>query len=362
MPAPSKAPAPGAREHSDLPLGRPIGTLERPESPGEQDRPKGYRVSLPWEDFAEAWSRAENQLACLEHDLAPNDLRPYWICRGDFEEAAALAALHGEDVAMEDLVLADAGAAPRKQTAAWAMAKALLSLRRHISRAGPAQVLTVDGILELEIRLASALTAAGTVATPASAPESRRQRVARWLSVVDDLQATPPLPAAAIALRVWRRIAPLTTYNDEIGLILSSVLLWHWGKTKGLTACPAAGLRAAGLAAVSRDLDDRATLGDWIALFCGAVEASAAAGQERLRSLTLGRARAAELLRRHRTNSRLPRLISLFLTYPVMTVRFINHRLEITTQGVEWLLKELVSDGMVIEATGRAKNRAFRLS
>ncbi len=360
MPAPTKAMDPQARraEHS---WAAPLGTLTQNRGPAEEDRAPGYRVALPWEDFAEAWSQAENRLACLEHDLATHELRPYWICRADFTEAAALASLRGTPIALEDLVMADAGLTPRRQTAAWFVGKALLSLRRHISRAGPAKVLTVDGILELEIRLASALAAAGTATGETAAPEARRQRVARWLGVVEELRSTPPIPAAAIALRVWRRIAPLASYNDEIGLLLSSTLLWHWGKTKGLTACPVAGLQAAGLAAVSRDLDDRATLGSWIALFCRAVEAAAAAGQESLQTMTQSRTRAARLLKGHRPNSRLPRLITLFLTYPVMTARFINQRLDLTAQGTDWLIKELIQNEMVVETTGRAKNRAYRL-
>lgn len=374
MPAPINTTTPRARQrHTAAAKARRHPELDRVwdtapaaltrdgETEGQAPAPR-YRVALPWEDFAEAWSEAENRLACLEHDLANHELRPGWICRSDFQEAAALASLRGAEIALEDLVLTDAGTAPRQQSAGWFVARALLSLRRHISRAGPARVLTVDGILELEIRLASALTAAGTVAGEKPAPEARRQRVERWLGVVEELRSTPALPAAAIALRVWRRIAPLASYNDEIGLLLASTLLWHWGKTKGLSACPVTGLRTAGLATRSGDLDDRATLGSWIAQFCQAIEAAAAAGQKSLRQMAQGRVRAARVMKGHRPNSRLPRVVSLFLAYPVMTARFINQRLDLTTQGTDWLLKELIEEHIIVETTGRMKNRAYRLS
>ena len=368
MPMPIKTMAPKARQgsrdesESDLVWDTPPSPLARDEGTDAEAQPPRYRVALPWEEFAEAWSEAENRLACLEHDLAAHPLRPSWICRSDFQEAAAVASLRGSDVAMEDLVLTDAGAAPKDPTAAWFMARALLSLRRHISRAGPAKVLTVDGILELEIRLGSALTAAGTAAAPATALSARRQRVERWLSVVEDLRATPPLPAAAIAFRVWRRIAPLASYNDEIGLLLASVMLWHRGKTKGLVACPALGFQTAGLAVRNGDLDDRTTLGSWITLFCRAITASAAAGQNSLQQMTQGHAHAARLLAGHRPHSRLPRLVSLFLTYPVITNRFIKERLELTAQGAGWRIKELMHGSVIVETTGRLRNRVYRLS
>ena len=323
-----------------------------------RDTPAGsYAVELPWKEFAEAWSLAENALARLEQQLASSDLRHCWICRSDFEEAAALLSLQGDSVALEDLVMADAGGLPGRPSAAWTRARALLSLRRHISRTGPTEILSCDGILALEARLAEAPESAEAAETGTVTPQARRQRVQQWLDVVDDLKSTPPLPATAIALRVWRRMAPLESHNDEIGLLLAATLLWHWGKTKGLSA----GL-AVGLAAAQQGLDDGAGLGGWIRRFCEAVLLAAEIGQDSHVALARGRARVGALLARHRANSRQPRLAWLFLAYPVIPAGFITRRLQLTSQGTDWLLQELIREKVVREVTGKARGRAYRLS
>ncbi|MGF1594434.1 MAG: DUF1612 domain-containing protein [Kiloniellaceae bacterium] len=322
-----------------------------------QDTPaRGYAVELPWKDFAEAWSQAENALARLEQQLSSSDLRHCWICRNDFEEAAAMLALEGARVAMEDLVMTDAGGQPKKPSAAWTKARALLSLRRHISREGPSKILTCDGILALEARLAAAQAPANAVATGAASLQSRRQRVQHWLDAVDELTSTPALPAAAIALRVWRRMAPLAAHNEEIGLLLAATLLWHWGKTKGLSA----GL-AVGLTSVQQRLEDGIGLGDWIRRFCQAILLAAESGQDSHTTLARGRVRIGGLLARHRAQSRMPRLAWLFFAYPVIPAGFITRRLQITNQGTDWLLQELIREEIVTEVTGKSRNRAYRL-
>ena len=305
-------------------------------------------VALPWDDFATAWSAAEERLARLEQQLS-SDLRHWWICRTDFQEAAALAALRGEAVAMDDLVMVDAGEVPGRPTPAWSRARAFLALRRHISRAGATKVLSLEGILNLESRLADFIGESGDAAAICSDGEA----IQRWLTAVAGLDDTPALPAAAIALRIWRRSAPLPRYNDEIGLILASTLLWHWGKTRGLTACLAEG----GLS-----LDDRTPLGRWIERFCTAVACAATMGQDRMQTVTRGRADITTLLLRHRANSRLPRLAWLLLAYPVVPARLIQRRLGVTPQGANWLLKELIRYNTIQPTQESAKRRAFTFS
>ncbi len=327
---------------------------------GQDNAAAIYPDDLPWADFAGAWSEAEARLACLEHDLAGHELRPFWICRTDFQASAAVASLRGDPVAMDDLVLGDAGLVPRGRSTSWVTARALLTLRRHIGRVGPARVLTVDGILELE-----AILGAGSQETAMGgkpfASASRPSAVERWLSVVEGLTSIPPLPAAAMALRWWRRIAPLATGADEIGLLLSSVLLWHWGKTKSLSVCPTVGTESAAAMRAFSTLDGQEPLGSWIAQYCRLIQVSAGLGLTNLKQMELAVSRQAKLQQGHRSDSRSSLLIRLFLTYPVITTRFISQRLEVSVQGASWLLKELIEEGVVLEATDRAKNRGYQL-
>ncbi|NIA68055.1 DUF1612 domain-containing protein [Pelagibius litoralis] len=322
-----------------------------------------YQVGLPWESFARAWSLAEDRVARLEQQLSVSDLRHSWICRADFEEASALVLLDGQSVALQDLAMVDANILPAEPTAAWMKARALLSLRRHISRAGPAKTLTSDGIIALETRMIDSIQGNGDEAAETSTEvshvdiEDKRRSVQRWLDVVEELQSTPALPAAAVALRVWRRMSPLEAYNDEVGLVLASLLLWHWGKTKGLTVCLGIGLREA-----QRSLDDQVTLGVWIQRFCEAVQVAANAGLDNHHTLNRGRAKLVQILTQRRAGSRLPRLAWLFLNYPAISTRFISQRLDVTTPGSSWLLEELIREGVVEEVTGKGRNRAYSLA
>lgn len=338
-------------------------TRLRSQKRTQQDDPTAmYLDDLPWADFAEAWSEAEARLASLERDLSGHELRPYWICRTDLQTSAAVASLRGGPVAMDDLALVDAGRLPRWRPTSWIMGKALLSLRRHIGRAGPAKVLTIHGILDLEARLGAKLNEVPMVGKSVSSA-SQPGAVEQWLSVAERLvSCSPPLLAAAMALRAWRCIAPLATGVDEIGLLLSSTLLWRWGKIKSLSVCPLVGMQSAAVMYSCSTPGGGEALGSWIAQYCRVIETSAALGLVNLEQMELAISRAAELEKGHRSNSRIPRLIRLFLAYPVMTNRFISHRLNTSAQGTDWMLKELVAKGVVLEATGRAKNRAYRLA
>ncbi len=333
--------------------------LRGPERSG-----KRYALGLPWESFARAWSLAEDRLARLEQQLLSSDLRHSWICRADFKEVSALVALEGETVAMEDLVLVDAQSLPSRPSAAWIKAKALLSLRRQIGRAGPAKTLTVEGLLALEQRLTEILDEGeesdGSMEgdrTEDGRRTASMDRLQRWLDVVGELESTPAVPAAAMALRVWQRIKPLNRYGTEIGLLLAPLLLWHWGKTKGMTVCLAAGLQE-----TRRHLDSATPLDAWIRQFCEAVQVAANAGLDEHHSIARGRARLVELLTRHGAGSRLPHLAWLFLNYPALSTRFIKRRLELTAQGSNWLLQELIAEDVVREITGKPKNRVYSLA
>lgn len=321
----------------------------------------GWKLSLGprSESFAQVWSLAEQRLARLERQLLVSDLRHSWICRADFEEASALAAHDSETVSMEDLVLVDAQCLPSRPSAAWIKARALLLLRRRISRAGPAETLTAEGLLGLERRARALLEGCDEVDEPLEDGKraDSEDRIRRWLAVVGELTSTPALPATAVALRAWEQIKPLDRHGREIGLLLGSLLLWYWGKTKGMTVCLAAGLRKTRCQFNSAMPPDA-----WIRQFCEAVQVAADAGLDTHDRIAIGRDRVAELLARHEAGPRLPCLVWLLLNYPVLSTQFIKRRLGLTGQGSHWLLQELIGEGVVREITRRPGNRAYSLN
>lgn len=329
------------------------------EEPGWKHAP-----DQPCESFAQIWSLAERCLARLEQQLLVSDLRHSWICRADFVEAAALAAHDGETVAMEDLALVDAQSLPSHPSAGWVKARALLSLRRQISRVGPSKTLTAEGLLALERRATALLEGRGEIDEPLGDRKraASEDRLRRWLAVVGELASTPALIATAVALRAWEQIKPLDRHGREIGLLLGPLLLWYWGKTKGMTVCLAAGLRKP-----QHQLNGAAPPDVWVRQFCEAVQVAADAGLETHDRIVSGRDRLAELLARHGAGPRLPCLAWLFLNYPVLSERFIERRLVLRGQGSNWLLQALIDEGVVEEISGpgiapRPGHRAYSLT
>jgi hypothetical protein len=95
----------------------------------------------------------------------------------------------------------------------------------------------------------------------------------------------------------------------------------------------------------------------WLTGFLSCVaEAAQRAGQE----LTRLQAAEAKAMRLQRTSrSHLPQAARLALRLPVLTARTLADRMDISPQAALGLLAQLVANGLIREATGRAAWRAF---
>ena len=161
----------------------------------------------------------------------------------------------------------------------------------------------------------------------------------------------PALVAAAIAFDAWCRIAPLQ-HAGWIGSLLASALLQTRGKTRHHLAALNIGMRGAPYRrAHVQDLGTR------IAGFLDGVAAAADRGQKDLDRLTLAREVLGVQLKGRRSTSRLPALVDLLLSKPLVSVPLAAKALKVSPQAVEGMIEALGASAR--ELTGRGRYRAW---
>jgi uncharacterized protein DUF1612/DNA binding protein with HTH domain len=312
-------------------------------------------AQLPWSALAAALERAEDALARLDERLRNHPLAEGWAERAHFAEACAALWLEGELVHLEDLVLRDAAMDVRMATDATNRAMAVLRARRLAARRGGAWALSAGGLDALRGRR----TGSGQLGTAEREHSAlvydgdwdEAAHLAAWQEVVNETDKLPTLVAAAIAFDAWRRIAPLQRAG-WIGALLVSALLHKRGKTRRHLAALNVGMRAAPYRwAHVHDLGTR------IAGFLDGVTAGAERGHKDLDRLTLAREILGVPLKGRRSTSRLPALVDLLLSKPLVSVPLAAKALKVSPQAVEGMIGQLGSSAR--ELTGRGRYRAW---
>jgi hypothetical protein len=306
---------------------------------------------LPWSAFARALERAEEGLARLDERLNGSPLAEGWIERGHFGEACAALYLEGELVHLEDLVLRDARMDVRAASHGTARAMAVLRARRLAERREAGWLLTGSGLDTLR----------GGRAAPAEPGRERPElvyeidwdedeRLEAWREIVRQTDERPALVAAAIAYDAWCRMAPLQR-TGWVGSVLVSGLLKGRGKTRHHLLALNTGMRACSYR--------RAHFHDLAQRIGGFLEGGATAaelGHKDLDRLSLARERLGLKLKGRRSTSRLPDLVGLILSRPLISVPLAARELKVSPQAVEGMLKDL---GTLRELTGRGRYRAW---
>lgn len=313
---------------------------------------------LPWDAFAAHWERAEEGLARLDERLRKNPFAEGWAERAHYADACAALWLDGELVHLEDLVLRDAAMDVRTGSHALTRAMSVLRARRLAARRDPAWILSPEGSASLRrrVRKTDGAGEGPALEKPDLIYEPDRDEDARlgeWREVVTQTKGFPALIAAAIAHDAWRRIAPFQR-GGWLGPVLAAALLKQRSKTKHH-------LLALNLGA--RDAHYRRAhfhdAGERIAGFLDWVSSAAAAGHKDLDKLALARELMSVKLKGRRSTSRLPDLVDLILTKPLISVPLAAKHLKVSPQAVEGMLKELGSTPR--EITGRGRYRAWAI-
>lgn len=354
---------------------------------------------LPLRTLLQPLSTATADLARLDERIHSSDIGKGWIERSDFTDAVASLWVDGELVHLEDLVLHDCAMGIRAPTHELTIAHDVLRTRRRIlshpsdwalSRAGIASLTKGAGEWEVapEIKradtpvppladadgadpLAAELAAMDAVlaraeavlsgaVTPGSASPARdplvyqedwdeEERLAEWQVVLTETEGLPAVLRAVLMLDAWNSLQVLQ-HAPWLGRQFASAMLRQSGLTPSHLVAINLGLKSVPFE--RRRSRDRTTR---LLAMLDALALSAEAGLRAHDRLVLARQQMQRKLEGRRSSSRLPQLIDLVLSKPLVSAGMIAAALDITPQGALLIAGKL----NLRELTGRGRFRAW---
>jgi hypothetical protein len=358
---------------------------------------------LPWETIAGRLEPITIAILRFDARLDASGLAAGWQSRCDITEAVRALLLDGHLVDVGDLVLHDAGMDVRHPTHELTRAAAALRARRTaLARKAPWPV-SIDGL--------SALRGIGGVAEPASVrakgkkpdpeddeayppyaddadpwtahfaeidalldrtnqvlagetplPRSRSPLVYDpdqdeaeaedlWLDVVKRTSGWPAIAAASVAWHAWLDLN-LYTRLPWLGLIMAAAILRARGLTSHLLPL-AAGFKQSKFRPQGRERAAERLEG-----FCQVLEEALVIAHKDLDRLILARELMNRVTAKTRSNSKLPELVELFLSRPLVTVPLGAKLLKVTPKAIDLMLAQL-GGALPRELTGRTRYRAW---
>ncbi|MGO7377493.1 RHE_PE00001 family protein [Rhizobium ruizarguesonis] len=374
-------------------------------------------AKLPISSLLRPISDATAALARLDDRIARSSVGQGWIERGHFTDAAASLWIDGELVQLEDLVLHDAGADIRTPTHELTIARDVMRTRRRIvaqprgwalsahglrslrgqgnvfANGGPAETIADEGPvaadgeptpadearnggeegtdlsdpLAVELAAIDAVIARSeAVLAEASAPSrggvrekdplvydldwDEDERLEEWLIVLQQTQDLPAVLQATVTLDAWNELAVLQ-HAPWLGRLLAGSILRQVGLTTGVhLAAINLGLKT--IPVDRRRHRDRETR--LLALFAGII-AAAELGLKEHDRLVLARQMMERRLVGRRQTSKLPELIELVMSRPLVSTGMVAKVIDVTPQTAVRIVGELG----LREMTGRGRFRAW---
>ncbi|TNM63964.1 RHE_PE00001 family protein [Aliirhizobium smilacinae] len=357
-------------------------------------------ADLPLHRLLEPVCRATAAMTRLDERVSRSAVGPGWIERSHFIDAVASLWIDGELVHLEDLVLHDAAMGIRVPTHELTIAYDILRTRRRILEHDPSWALSREGLSQLrgksadqhsassiekplEIKsiepedvedplarylaeidavVARSEAALSQVLSP-SPPSYTKERVpflyepdwnederlAEWQAVLEKSLGLPPVLRAVLLLDAWNQLQVLQ-HAPWLGRLLAASLLRKEGVTVAHLAAFNLGLKQVGR---ERRTDRQQTV-RLLALLDAITEAAETGLKEHDR-LVLARQQMQHRIAGRRQSSKLPQLVDLVLSRPMVSSGMIAKSLSVTPQGALKIASEL----QLRELTGRGRFRAW---
>lgn len=294
---------------------------------------------------------AEDALARLDERARHSPLRDGWTARMLLREACASRLGAGELVHLEDLVLLDGGALTTTMTPDLSSAWHVLGVWRRASKADPVELLRSQRPGELVTDTMQPVDAPDYFYDPNWNEDARS---AEWRRVMEETKRLPPLLAAAIAWDAWLMLEP-----DQRGAwrapLIAALVLKARAKSRHLLLPLDIGRRFGKYR--------RHPNHDLAARLSGFLEWARIAAEQSIKdvdTLTLAADMLRSKLKGRRRNSRLPALVDLLLSRPLVSVPMAAKALRCSNQAVEAMLPLLGS--IPREMTGRGRYRAWGIA
>jgi hypothetical protein len=172
-----------------------------------------------------------------------------------------------------------------------------------------------------------------------------------WLDVVRQTAHWPAIAAAAMAWDAWTALNPYPR-QPWLGLILAGSILRARGLSSHLLPL------VTGYRASRYRLQGREGGSEKVEAFARLVDAAVEQGEKDLHRLVLARETMMRRAKDIRSNSRLPMLIDLFLSRPLVSVALAAKVIGVTPKAIDLMLKQL-GGALPRELTGRRRYRAW---
>lgn len=268
--------------------------------------------------------------------------------RSDFQEACALRAIAGELVPIDDLVLVDAGSPIRLPTIELTRSRIVLQARRSAGAHPPAWTWSDDALFDdrlTNVTRDELLKALGDVEW------DEDERTDQWREILAGLPPAPVMLKAAVAWDAWLQVEPLHGGAWRSALMAAAVM-----RAGGLTLHHQFALGIGARKSRYR-YDGRTPLEQRVAGFLEWVTIGATLGQDELKRLSLAHQVLGQVARSKHVDSRLPALIDMVISRPLISAEIAQRELKLTSTGFRRLLKQLGTS--VKELTGRRRYQVW---